>query len=277
MALGIKITRTLPLHPLGCFLQWDLVGATEVGTYLFAVYRGASPDGPWDLLAGSLPNAYNYIDRLPNNPLTAVSNDVNDLSLSRGIFYKVVATPPSGVANQASAVSIIEPMLDGRQRLLKRKFLRDLAVGLKRLNGVSIALVKRMHWGPRCTRCYDKYTKDVVRANCTLCLGTGFIPGFHQPVVTLARRSPTAVETAMTPEGKQDVNVLSLWMLDAPRAEESDILVFLGDGRRFEVKKVLPTELKTVSVHQKLIISELAKSSVEYRIAVDPTRIPPLF
>lgn len=277
MALGVKITRTLPLHPLGCFLQWDLVGATETGTYLFDVYRGASPEGPWTQLAGGVPNAYNHIDRLPNSPLTAVSNDVNDLSLSRGIYYRVVATPPSGTANQATTVSIIEPMLTGRQRLLKRKFLRDLAIGLKRLNGVPIALVKRMHWGPRCTRCYDKYTKDVVRANCTLCMGTGFIPGFHTPVVTLARRSPTAVETAMSPEGKQDSNVLSLWMLDAPRAEENDVLVFLADGRRFEVKKVLPTELKTVTVHQKLIVSELAKSSVEYRLTVDPTRIPPLF
>jgi hypothetical protein len=276
MALSIKITRTLPLHPLGCFVQWDLVNPTEVGSYLFDVYRGGSPDGPWTLLAGGAVDTYNYIDRIPSNA-QAVSNDQNDLSLSRGFFYRVVVTPPSGAANQVEVVSVIEPSLDGRQRLLKRKFVRDLAVGLKRLNGVPVALVKRMHWGARCSKCYDKYTKDVVRANCTTCMGTGFAPGYHKPVGTLARRSPTAVETAMSPEGKQDLNVLTLWMLDAPRAEEDDVLVFLPDNRRFLVKKVLPTELKTVSVHQKLIISELAKSSVEFRLVVDPTRIPSLF
>ena len=276
MALGVKITRTLPLHPRGVFLQWDLTNPSESGTYLFDVYRGGGPSGPWELLVGGAVNTYNYIDRFPSDN-TAVEGDRNQLSLSRGVFYRIVATPPSGSAGKVEAVSLTEPALDGRQRLLKRKMLRDLSIGLKRLNGTPVALVKRMHWGPRCTKCYDKYTKEVVRANCVTCMGTGFIPGYHMPVISLARRTPTAVETAMTPEGKQDVSVLQVWMIDAPRAEEDDILVFLIDDRRFIVKKVLPTELKTVAVHQKLIVSEIARSSVEFRLVVDPLRVPPLF
>lgn len=276
MALGVKITRTLPLHPNRVFLQWDLLSPTEDGTYAFDVYRGGSPSGPWTLLDGNRPNIYNFIDTFPSGP-TAKENAHNDLSLSRGVFYRVVVTPPSGATGKVETVSIAEPTLDGRARLLKRKFLRDLSVGLKRLNGLQVAVCKRMHWGPRCTKCYDKYTKEVVRANCTACYGTGFTPGYHTPVITLARRTPTAVESNMTPEGKIDVNVVSLWMLDAPKAEEGDLIVFLGDDRRFQVKRVLPTELKTVAVHQKLVISELARSSVEYRIVVDTVRNPPLF
>lgn len=276
MVLGVKITRTLPIHTNSVFLQWDLLSPSEDGTYAFDVYRGGSPNGPWTPLATCRPNTYNYFDTLPSNG-EAKENDVNDLSLSRGIFYRVVVTPPSGDKCKAEAISIVEPSLDGRARLLKRKFLRDLSVGLKRLNGLQVAVCRRMHWGPRCTKCYDKYTKEVVRANCTVCFGTGFTPGYHTPVITLARRTPTAIESNMTPEGKIDVNVVSLWMLDAPKAEEGDLIVFLGDDRRFQVKRVLPTELKTVAVHQKLVISELARSSVEYRIVVDPVRTPPLF
>lgn len=276
MALGVKITRTTPIHPNKVFLQWDLLDPTEVGTYLVDVYRGGSPSGPWTLLLGGQPNIYNHLDTIPSSP-TAKENDLNDLSLARGIFYRIVVTPPSGATNKVEAVSIVEPSLDGRARLLKRKFLRDLSVGLKRLNGVSVAVCKRMHWGPRCTQCYDKYTKDVVRANCLVCYGTGFSPGYHKPIITLARRTPTAVETTLAPEGKIDVNMLSLWMLDVPRVEEGDLIVFLPDDRRFQAKKILPTELKTVSVHQKVILSEIARSSVEYRLVVDPTRIPPLF
>lgn len=276
MALGVKITRTIPIHPNSVFLQWDLLDPTENGTYLFDVFRSGSPEGPWTLLLGGQANAYNYLDTIPSNG-TAKENDLNDLSLSRGIFYRIVVTPPSGAAKKAETVSVVEPSLSGRARLLKRKFLRDLAVGLKRLNGVQIAVCKRMHWGPRCTQCYDKYTKEIVRANCLLCFGTGFMPGYHTPVGTLARRTPTAIETSMTPEGKVDLNVLSLWMLDVPKVEENDLIIFLGDDRRFQIKKVLPTELKTVAVHQKLVLSELAKSSVEYRLIVDPVRIPPLF
>lgn len=276
MALGVKITRTIPIHPNSVFLQWDVLNPTENGTYLFDVFRGGSPNGPWTLLAGGKPNAYNHLDVIPSGA-TAKENDQNDLSLSRGIFYRVVVTPPSGSSGQVETVSIVEPSLDGRARLLKRKFLRDLSVGLKRLNGLPIAVCKRMHWGPRCPKCYDKYTKEIVRANCLLCFGTGFTPGYHTPVGTLARRTPTAVETSMTPEGKIDLNVVSLWLMDAPRVEENDLIVFLGDDRRFQIKKVLPTELKTVAVHQKIVMSELAKSSIEYRLVVDPTRIPPLF
>lgn len=276
MPVSVKITRTLPLHPRGVFLQWDVLNATEAGTYLFDVYRGGSPAGPWELLVAGGVNIYNYIDRFPSSP-TALENDQNALSLSRGIFYRVVATPPTGVVNQGEAVEMVESALDGRQRLLKRKMLRDLSVSLKKLNGTPVALVKRMHWGPRCTKCYDKYTKETVRGSCSTCLGTSFMPGYHKPVITLARRTPTAVETAMTPEGKADVSVLQVWMVDAPRAEEDDVLVFLIDDRRFVVKKVLPTELKTVTIHQKLIVSELARSSVEFKLLVDPLRIPPLF
>lgn len=276
MALGVKITRTLPLLPRGVFLQWDLVGPTETGTYLFDVSRGGSPQGPWELLAAGAINIYNFIDRLPSDT-DAKENDPNQLSLSRGIFYKVTVTPPSGGANKTSIVALTEASLDGRQRLLKRKMVRDLSISLKKLNGTPVALVKRMHWGPRCTKCFDKYTKEVVRASCTTCFGTGFIPGYHAPVISLARRTPTAVETAMTPEGKTDISMLQVWMLEAPRAEEDDILVFLSDDRRFLVKKVLPTELKTVAVHQKLIVSELARSAIEFRLVVDPARIPPLF
>ncbi len=273
MALSIKFTRTVPLYPRAIFVQWDLVDPTESGTYVFDVYRGGSAQGPWTLLRGGTPDSFNYRDTLP----VVDADDVNALSLSRGIYYRIVVTPPSGTGNQAEAVSIVEPTLDGRQRLLKRKMLRDMSIALRKLNGTPVALCKRMHWGLRCTKCYDRYTKEVVRSNCTTCMGTGFNPGYHIPVITLARRTPTAVETAMAPEGKADVNVLQVWMLDVPRVEEDDVLVFLSDNRRFQVKKMLPTELKTVTIHQKLIVSELARSSVEYRIVVDPTRNPPLF
>ena len=134
-----------------------------------------------------------------------------------------------------------------------------------------------MHWGTRCTLCYDKYTKDVVRANCTTCLGTGFVPGYHTPVITLARRLPAQPDTTITPQGKSDITMTRLTLLDVPALEENDVLVFLADNRRFVVRKITATELKTVVVHQSAMISELARSSVEYRITVDPTRLPPLF
>jgi hypothetical protein len=276
MALSIEITRLLPLFPRGVFLQWDLINPTEVGSYCFDVYRSGSPEGPWEPLQIGVINAYNYNDILPTVS-TQAATDINQLSLTRGIFYRVVVTPPSGMANQVEVVSVVEPRLDGVQRLLKKKILRDESLMLKKLNGVGIAVVKRMHWGPRCTICWDKTTKAVTRANCLSCFGTGFSPGYFAPVLSLGRRGTIPAAKQLSPQGVAEYRPTQVTILDAPKVEPDDVLVFLKDNKRFLVKAVIQTELKTVGVHQKLEVSEIARSSIEYRVVVDPARIPPLF
>ena len=274
--MTIEITRLLPLFPRGVFLQWDLVNPTETGVFVFDVYRSGSPEGPWEALIASAANILNYSDVLPTTS-TQDAGAVNQLSLTRGIFYRVVATPPSGTASAVEVVSAVEPRLDGQQRLLKRKILRDESLTFKKLNGVEIAVCKRMHWGPRCTVCWDKTTKTVTRANCSTCFGTGFTPGFFAPILTLGRRGTLPAAKQLAPQGIAEYRPTQVTILDAPKVEPDDVLVFLKDNKRFIVKAVIQTELKTVGVHQKLEVSELARSSVEYRIAVDPSRIPPLF
>lgn len=276
MALALEITRLLPLFPRGVFLQWDLVTPTESGSYFFAVYRSGSPEGPWTPLQMGGIDIYNYNDVLPATS-TSVTEDVNQLSLTRGIFYRIVCTPPSGCANNVEVISVVEPRLSGKQRLLKRKIYRDESLTFQKLNGVEVVVVKRMHWGPRCTKCWDNATKSVTRANCATCFGTGFIPGYFTPILTLGRRGTLPAAKQLAPQGIAEYRPTQVTILDAPKVEPDDILVFLADNKRFLVKAVIQTELKTVSVHQKLEVSELARSDMAYRIIVDPSRIPPLF
>lgn len=271
MALGVTITRTLPLFPHGTFIQWDLVDPTEAGSYTFTVSRGGSPGGPWTTLLPATPDCYNHVDRLP----TQASNDPNQLALSRTLFYQVQVQAPGGAL--AEAVSPVEPNLGIRQRLLKRKILRDESIMLRRLNGVDVAVLKRMHWGPRCPKCFDQYTKGVARANCVVCYGTGFTPGYHTPICTMAKRAPAQPTPQLTPEGKQDLTLTRVMLLDAPAVRDDDLLVFLRDNRRFIIKSVTATELQTVSVHQTLMVSELQRGDVSYRIPVDAVRVPSLF
>ncbi len=277
VSLGIKITRTLPLYPLGTFLQWELIDPSESGMYTFAVDRAGSPEGPWESVMSGIQNIYNYTDQMPST-LTAGVQPVNQLSLVRGIFYRVTVVPPSGVHRQAQVVSAVEPQLDGKQKLLKRKILRDTGLMLRKLEGVEIAVCKRMHWGLICTTCRDPYTKNVVRTHDPACMGTGFQPGYFAPIITLAKRTARAVDTSTVENGgKSDSNLSQITMLDYPALAEDDVIVFLRDNRRFLVKKVLPTELQTVMVTQDVLTSELPRSAVEYRIQVDPYRIPPLY
>lgn len=277
--MEIEFTRLLPIYPNKIFFQWNLIRPTENGTYVFDIYRAGSPDGPWYAISLGNINIYSYVDVLATTATSPAGTavDPNVLALARGIYYRIVVTPPSGSGNRVEAVSIVEPKLDGRQKLLRRKMLRDATQMLRKLNGVEVAVCKRRHWGPRCKKCFDKYTKESVRENCPTCWGTGFDPGYFAPVVTLARRGTAPVTSSISSQGKTDIANAHVTMLDVPRVEEDDVLVFLRDNKRFLVKQVLPTELQTVTIHQKLMVSELSRSSPEYKIPVDTTRLPGLF
>jgi hypothetical protein len=96
-------------------------------------------------------------------------------------------------------------------------------------------------------------------------------------MLTLGRRGTLPAAKQLAPQGVAEYRPTQVTILDAPKVEPDDILVFLADNKRFLVKAVIQTELKTVGVHQKFEVSELARSDMAYRIVVDPSRIPPLF
>lgn len=269
MALTIELTRTIPLYPYGVFVQWDVRGVTAPGTYTFVLYRSGSSAGPWTTLA-TVVNDYNYHDTWPLNDET----DINQLALSREIYYRVTVTGPAGTAETVSAV---EPRLDGRHRLLKRKILRDQTVALRKLNGLPVAVLKRRRWGPHCHKCYDIYTHTVMRSGCTTCYGTAHEHGYYAPIVTLARPTTPVVNTHLTAQGESDQAMSMITLLDIPHIEKDDLLIFLRDNKRFIVKRPIPGKLEHVTIFQHLEAAELNRAAIEYRLLVDPTRIPPLF
>lgn len=270
MALQIAITRSIPLYPFGVFLQWDVKGASESGSYVFEVSRSGGSAGPWEVL-GTVTDAFCWNDVFPRDE----NNDINQLSLARGIYYRVVVTPPSGPA--AEVVSIVEPKLDGYHRLLKRKILRDQALSLRKLNGLEVVVLKKMRWGPRCPKCYDPHTESLARSSCTTCFGTSYVRGYFTPVTTLARHSTPVVQSQLAEQGMSDSADIMLTLLDVPLIEQDDILIFTSDNRRFIVKQQIPGKLENVTVFQRLQASELPRSSIEYRLVVDTVRYPPLF
>lgn len=272
----ITITRTIPLYPNGVFFQWA-VSSAESGLFVFDVFRSASPNGPWDVLSTGATNVYNYVDRWPLSNPNLQTQVINQLSLTRSIYYRVDVTPPSGSGNKVTAISDVEPGLSHSMRMRKRKMLRDEAFSYRKLNGTELVVLKRKRWGARCPVCYDAVSRSATRADCTTCFGTTFTGGYYDPIITMGRRTVLQKTTALAVEGKSNINVGQMWLLDAPYVEPDDILVALRDNRRFLINKINNTELQTVTVHQKVDMTELVRSSIEYRIPVDPTRVPKLF
>lgn len=278
---SVTIRRTTALYPSAVFVQWD-IQSDESGALLVDIARSQSPSGPWETIATGMLDAYNFVDDAFNLPPAPTSSNgregTNLFALARAIYYQVTVTPPSGPANAfVSDPTPVEPGLDARTRLLKRKILHDQATGYKRLNGIPIIVLKRRRWGERCPRCWDPVTKQSTLEHCLACFGTSYAGGYWTPTLIRGRREAATVETQMTSDGDSEMKLADFNVLDYPLIEYKDVVIDLRRNERYQVQRVHSTELKSVPVHQKLTASLLAHNSIEYKVLVDPERIPPLY
>jgi hypothetical protein len=300
--MRVIITKVSPIYTgtnKGVSVQWDMEAVKESGVFNFTLMRAGAPEGPWDDAAtgADIFTANDYFE-LP------AGFKANVLSLARDIYYKVKVIPPSGAANQVfsrpvnldgQAQTVIEgphpiigyrantdyqfeeepqtglaPRPDGvaRLRLLRRKILREEYVLLKKLAGIEFALLKRRHFGTRCTSCYDPRTREVTQSACDVCYGTSWTDGYHNPVPMLGRRATSQINAEVTPQAKMETNLTRIQFLDFPRIDEEDIIVEKAHDQRYLVKSRYFTSLKTITVHQTVSVSELERQAVEYSIPV---------
>jgi len=281
----VEIVKTTALFPSAVFIQWNLQ-SDETGVHLADVYRSGAPNGPWEQIASSLSGAYHFVDNKFNLPpaeaapcdASQIREGLNLLSLARGVFYQVTVTPPSGSANAfTSPVVPVEPGLDRRTRLFKRKILHDESVAFRRLNGIPIIILKRRHWGTRCKDCWDPGLREGTMEHCRTCFGTTYEGGYWSPVLVRGRHLPGPVQTQMSAQGEAETKVVNFIILDFPLVEHKDIIVDLRRNDRYVVQMVTTTELKSVPVHQTISASLIMRNAVEYEVPVDPDATPPLY
>ena len=79
------------------------------------------------------------------------------------------------------------------------------------------------------------------------------------------------------PQGTIESNVLQILMPAIPLVDAEDVLVFMRDNSRYEVKSVTSTTIHSFVIHQELVASELARSAREYNLKADNWHAPPWF
>ena len=277
--MEVQITRTTPVYrtpeKTGIFVQWTVEAPPSAGIDKFKLERSGSPEGPFELVIDNIKD-YHFFDDLRAAPPPTDENDtrenLNFLSLSRAVYYKITATDTTG--SEVTKVQAVGPNNLSRKLLLfRRKMQRDLSIAFK-FNSIDLAVLKRRHWGIRCRDCFDKLTKKVTRSKCNTCFGTGFESGYFTPVRIRGRIGVQNTQTNITPQGKADVSQKRLTMLDYPEVEVDDVIVDIRQNKRYIITHRHSTEMQTVAVHQQLTISELARDSIEYRISANLDHAP---
>jgi len=294
----VIIEKILPWYPTKVSIQWGLEAVTEHGTFSFNIERSGSPSGGWYEIAHGLTNVYTYDDLLNDE-------QANTLSLARDIYYRVRAVPPSGINNAFYSPTVnldgqavteqndpapgigytvntdaqveVDPQIrleqrphtdQGRKRLLRRKILRDELVLLKKLVGIEFLLLKRRHFGVRCSDCYDPVTRETLNNKCASCYGTSWVGGYYPAIDVLGRRMASQIKENLDQQSMADTDQTRIQLLDFPKIESGDILVEKAHNRRFLVKERYYTTLKTIPVHQTVAVTELERQAVEYGIPV---------
>jgi hypothetical protein len=265
----LEITRCIPAWPRKVYIQWNIRNPISTPSYTFKVERSGGHDGPWELLAEDLVDTYFYVDDAILSPHDGSSMDA--MSLERKPYYRITATP-----GDLEAIGDTWPALDHRRQGIHYKLTRDAMRYLKVGTGTEVAIFKRRRWGEKCPICLTS-TGQSTRAHCSTCFGTTFVGGYWNPVYTYAQRRPSPIQIQTVPQGDVESNVLQVLMPHIPIVDVLDVMVFLRDNSRYEVKSSTPTLIHSLTVHQELVVSELARSAREYGLKADNWHAPPWF
>lgn len=266
----IEITRMVQVAAYRVYVQWVLRNPSEITGYTFEIFRSGSSNGPWVSL-GTVTDEFLYVDGAYSEPRDQSAPGL--FSLHRTIYYRVVATHSTDPT--VSTEQVLEAGLDRRRRAMVKKLRRDAYIKIRKGSGTEVAILKRRWWGTPCN-CKSS-SGQVVRSHCGICHGTGIETGYWDPVYTFGKRSSSPVDVQTTPAGKTETHRILATIPYIPKVEPLDILVFLRDNKRYIINSVNTTEIHTVTVHQELVVSELAKSAREYAVVVDNWHTPEWF
>lgn len=265
----LEITRCIPVWPRKVYLQWIIRNPADVPEYTFQILRAGNPEGPWELIASDLDDTYFYVDDDIQSPHDDATMGM--MSLERKPYYQVLASPGG-----LEAIGDTCPALDHRRQGIYNKLTRDSLRYFRVGVGTEVAVFKRRRWGTKCPICLSS-TGQSTRAHCSTCFGTTFVGGYWDPVYTYAQRRPSPIQVQTVPQGDIESNILQILMPHIPIIDTQDVLVFLRDNSRYEVKSATPTTIHSLTIHQELVASELARSAREYNLKADNWHDPQWF
>jgi hypothetical protein len=218
----------------------------------FYIYRSESSFGPWDLLAGPFQDQYYFRD------VTSPQKHK-----WRSLFYqlKVVDKVTSeeklfGPTSQQGEPDLIALEINRQEDVLFREFA-----------GRKCWLFPVRTFGAFCV-CYDRVTSKRTKSNCLNCYDTGYLGGYLTPIECFVQLDPNSNSPNPTPIGEQQFNQTSGRLISFPQVKPKDILVET-ENRRWKVSTVAQTQRLRSVVHQELMLQEVPKGDVAYKLPIN--------
>ena len=257
--MHVESISVYPVASRQVLVEWRLAEVTEPGDYLFWVERANSPEGPWENLTSSpLVNEFFFVDRK-----TVV------LTKEPHVYYRVKVQDPDGRVCISGPKDLLRN-LERRQFLQVREVIRKEILRFRKFAGVRVYILKKKHFGQKCTECIDSVTGYQTDSYCLNCFGTRWEGGFEPPIEAWVERGPMDNNKGlggsgwMTEDFEGQIRAVAY-----PVFTRDDIIVEAETNTRLRVLRVSWAELRTVPVVQIVTARFIPRNEIEYKVVVD--------
>lgn len=300
-ALYPRITHVMRIGKQHVFLQWTVEGLDPtVGALTFNVQRSTNHFEDFEDLATDITDPFISI-QLDN------TEELNILSQYRSMTFRIglqLSAPDKDIEyslpvdllgnilvendvvdnfglvpveqdqydhEKLSRTFYKKPKLNRRLQLIRRSKMRQTGLALRYFTGTEVAILKRRHFGTRCTSCYDRVLGTSVSASiCPECFGTNWVGGYHTPLITDAKIVTAQAERVVTHPGITVVKQCRIGLPAFPTVEPDDIVVELDNDRRWFIKSLDDKVFRQRLTKQFALATEIGRTNIEYQILADP-------
>lgn len=232
-------------------LSWETdAHRAESLTSQMYVLRAGSPEGPFDTVGGPLVDTYRFRDYVA--PLRGSF---------QYLYYKIRVEGAGGLSESEVVSSDPRPPLDALEIIRAENLL------FREYVGRPCALYSVRTFGMRCPGCFDPVTQRRTVASCLTCYNTGFMRGFHRPIMVYAQIDPFAKTQQNTQQMVMEQANTQARMGVYPKLKPRDVLVET-ENVRWRVMGVTTTERLRAPVRQEVTLFKIPLGDIEYKLPI---------
>lgn len=237
------------------YLEWTAPRSIDPTDLEYIVYTSASEFGDQVALTSS-----------PISDTHLLVNREDTYSKVFRNFYTIEVITPGGEIFRSFPKSPGTGLPRWHQ-LRHKDIIRRESILLDKFTGAESIVFNRKRSGVRCPSCWDHTHKKVMHDHCEVCYGTSFKGGYETGVNTKLQYLSIDPQSQMSYIGREEPITLSAWTINIPLLHPHSIVLRKGDRKAFRIEGSQGnTELLTNVQKQTVVLKELSKDSIEYKL-----------
>ncbi len=188
-----------------------------------------------------------------------VDEEVNLKDFWRGAYYYITAVVDGRTLETQVSGLYSDPPVAAKQ------IVREVDLALRFGGQPMFVYLKRK--GVRCPDCWDPVLKKVTSSKCRTCFATGYLGGFHSPVLTcvhIVSEVKANQPDVVLREGAQT----SARMSRFPEVRPRDVIREANSGKVWRIVRVPPIRMLGFLILQNLVLTRIESSEVEHDLPI---------